>query len=330
MATAIRTAGLVFAALGVLVSAAGCGAQSPTDMSTAPVTGATSTAATPTADPGTVSQFDPRWIGLTAPQSWTESDRRITGESQEFGLRPVDENEVPRLCNGCGVDPPTAFLTAYAPGAFDPAEVLSAGPVTVGPGIEGYLLPSRGSADAVLAWRYADDAWATVRGRTTITSEGGRMLELARALRPADRTPIRVPLSIAGVPAPMSLAEIYVDRGQYGTTLRFGGCTTGDRPDCYNASVQIWPADDFSGLIEEEGSTPTMIGGRAGILAGDGNTAAARVGPGLLVVFSVDAVVESGGPPAITLPDLLAKVAWAPDPADAQTWRPVAEWAKPD
>ena len=291
------------------------------------------TTGTPAAPPDTaattVVQFDPRWMSLAAPASWRETERRVTAEFQQFGLRPADEDELPRNCNGCGVDPPTAYLTAYAPGEFDPAAMRTAEPVSVDPDTGGFYRASEASQDAVLAWQYAQDAWATVRGRTSATSEPGRMLELARALRPDDRTAIRVPLSMPDVPPPMSLAELTVVREQFGTTLEFGNCgktDVGGSPDCGGDAgylrVQIWPADDPSGLVDDKGATPARIGGRDGLYAADGDSAAVQVRPGMLVVFSLAA-------PKADLKDILATLTWAPDPADEQTWRPVADWTTP-
>jgi hypothetical protein len=48
-----------------------------------------------------------------------------------------------------------------------------------------------------------------VRGLTTITYDFDRMLELARAVRPTERTPVRYPLSLANAPARMPLASVY-------------------------------------------------------------------------------------------------------------------------
>jgi hypothetical protein len=93
-----------------------------------------------------------------------------------------------------------------------------------------------------------------------MTSEPDRMLELARAVRPMERTPIRLPLSLPNVPASMPLAEIHVDRGDYGTTLHFAACGRTDvsgTPDCYgqvdSMRVQIWPTDGYYGHIQEKG-----------------------------------------------------------------------------
>jgi hypothetical protein len=285
--------------------------------------------ASPDTGSATVVQFDPRWMSLAAPPSWRETERRITGEFQQFGLRPLDEDDLPRNCNGCGEDPPTAYLTAYAPGKFDPAAMRSAEPVSVDPDTGGFYRASEASQDAVLAWQYAPDAWATVRGRTSATSEPGRMLELARALRPDDRTAIRVPLGIPDVPPPMKLTELTVVREKYGTTMEFGSCgrtDVGGSRDCWDdagyLSVQIWPTGDTSGHIDDKGATPGRIGGRDGVYAAGGDSAAVQVTPGMLVVFSLTA-------PEADLKDILATLTWAPDPADEQTWRPVADWTTP-
>lgn len=314
---AVTLVRILMAALTVVAGVAGCGSPSTT-------TG-TPTAA-PATTPTTVVQFDPQWMSLAAPPSWRETQRRITGEFQQFGLRPADEDESPRRCNGCGVAPPTAILTAYAPGAFDAAAVRTAEPVTVDADTDGFYRASQASEDALLAWQYAEDSWATVRGRTSLTSEPGRMLELARALRPDDRTAIRTPLSIPDVPPPMSLAELTVVREEYGTTLEFGACGKTDISaslDCWDDAgylrVQIWPADDPSGLFDDEGAVPATIGGRDGSYAADGLSAAVQVQPGMLAVFELEA-------PQADLRTILGTVNWASDPADEQTWRPVAEW----
>jgi hypothetical protein len=273
-------------------------------------------------------------LDTTQPWNWEESERRITSDFQQFGFRPVDESELPRRCNGCGVKPPTAFLTVYAPGTFDPTEARTGQPVNVNANADGYFRASDGSADAMLAWQYEQDGWATVRGRTTKTSEVDRMLELANAIRPAERTPIRAPLSISGVPPPMSLAEIDIDRGDYGTALEFAKCGTTDvsgTPDCYGETdsmrVQIWPDDGYVGHIKEDNSVPIKIGGRDGIYAD--HKAAVQVQPGMLVVFDLSGPFgNTPKPPTANLKDILATFAWAPDPVNEATWRPVADWAK--
>lgn len=322
------------AALGVLVIASACGTRSQPAAPPAPVTG--SSTATPLPAPTTVSQFAPKWMTVVTPESWRESERRITKDFQQFGLRPTGENELPRRCNGCGVEPPTAVLTAYAPGIFDAAQARAGERVTVDGNIDGFFRASAGDEDAVLAWQYADNAWATVRGRTSTTSDPDRMIELARALRPDDFTDIRVPLSIPHLPAPMPLAEINVDHGRYGTTLDFAACgrtDTGRTPDCAgevdSLRVQIWPADGYHGHIDDENAVPMPIGGRTGIYESSGKGAAVQVRPGMLVVFELSGPFgRPSAKPDASLKDILATVEFAPDPAVEQTWAPVSDWVR--
>jgi hypothetical protein len=270
------------AILGAVVTlAAGCTAQP------------SSTANTPTAraaPPARVaSLIDARWMGFdtTAPWSWEDIERRITSEFQDFGFRPVGEWQGPRHCQGCGDRAPTAEVKVYAPGKFDPADGPTGQPVDVD-GRAGFFLrmgdhpfpgEKDGYYDAILTWQYADDAWATARGMSTMTSELDRLLELARALRPAQRTPIRVPLNLANVPTDMPLSAIetrYVpigDGAPYGTTLSFSPCAyvrKGD--DCTNAvketgsmSVRIWPRDDYDHTVDSvRRYVDRKIGARAG------------------------------------------------------------------
>jgi hypothetical protein len=273
-------------------------------------------------------------LDTTQPWNGEESDRRITSDFQQFGFRPVDETEMPRRCNGCGVTPPTAFLTVYAPGKLDPTDAQTGEQVSLNISNNGYFRATQGSEDAVLAWEYEPNAWATVRGRTTVTSELDRMLELANAIRPAERTPIRVPLSLPGVPAPMPLAEIDVDRRDYGTTLEFAKCGRTDvsgTPDCYGEAdsmrVQIWPDDGYGGHFQETNSVPMRIGGKDGIYTE--HEAAVQVAPGMLVVFNLSGPFGIPPiPPTANLKDILAGVKWAPDAGNEATWQPVFDWAK--
>jgi hypothetical protein len=273
-------------------------------------------------------------LDTTQRWNWEESDRRITSDFQQFGFRPVDETEMPRRCNGCGAEPPTAFLTVYAPGKFDPTDARTGERVTVNTSNDGLFRATQGSDDAVLAWEYEPNAWMTVRGKTTVTSELDRMLELAHAIRPAERTPILLPLSLNGVSAPMSLAEIDVDRGDYGTALEFAKCGRTDvsgTPDCYGEAdsmrVQIWPDDGYYGHVQEKNSVPIQIGGKNGIYAE--HEAAVQVQPGMLVVFSLSGPFGNPPkPPTSSLRDILTGVDWAPDPGNEATWVPVSDWTK--
>ncbi len=178
-----------------MVAAVGCSTQQPADPQASSST-PTSASAAP-APPPTVSQFDARWMGVLPdqPQGWAELNRRITGDFQQFSLRPTDETEYRYGCNGCA--PWTVDLTAYAPGKFDPAEARTGRPVTVNADGDGFWVEDQAKHTATLTWQYADDAWATAKGMTSATTELDRLVELAHALQPTQRTPIRLPLSMA-------------------------------------------------------------------------------------------------------------------------------------
>ena len=329
--------------------AAGCGSQSADPSPQASSSSATSSSAAPPPS-STVSQFDARWMGVTPnqPQGWEELNRRITGDFQQFSLRPVNETETRYGCNGCA--PWTVDLTAYAPGKFDPMEARKGQPVTVNTDGDGFLLEDPAKHAATLTWQYAENAWATVRGLTSATIELDRMLELAHALKPADRTPIRLPMSMPNVPVNMPLAEVNIDTSplqdddlDYGTTLEFARCgrtDVGGAGDCARdtetLSVHIWPDDGYQGHFQEQSAVPTKIGGKDGLfdddLNGAGDHAAVQVQPGMRVAFDggLPGPHYAGTPPEAptSLKGILAGVEWAPDPGNEATWPPVSGWAK--
>ncbi len=294
----------------------------------------------------TVTQFDAQWMGLTPdqPLGWKELNRTITGEFQQFSLRPADETEMRFNCNGCAKW--TVDLTAYAPSQFDPAEVRMGQPVNVNGEGDGFLAEDPATHTATLAWPYADDAWATVKGLTPATTQLDRMVELAHALKPTERTPIRLPLSMPDVPADMPLAEINIDgTGDFGTMITFAPCGSPvnggagkceRQPNTETMYVHIWPSDRLDRHFEEEAAVPMTIGGKDGFfddaLNGAGDHAAVQVAPGMLAVFEsgVGDVYRTGDPPQppTRLKTILATLEWASDPADETTWRPVSDWAK--
>lgn len=332
-------------ALGAVVAVASACSSHSEPAVTSPQASPSSTTSTAVPPPlGVASQIDARWIGLgtSQPRNWDESDRQVTRDFQQFSVRPVSETDAEFLrgCNGCGEHPPTEFLTAYVPGKFDPTDVRKGQPVTVNGG-EGFFRPSDGKADAVLSWQYANNAWATVRGRSKATIELDPLVELAGDLRPAERTPIRLPLSLARLPATMPLSSIQDQQGPYPTILRFDACPVGGyqapAPDCADTAdtlqILIWPTDRYFGHFSEEGAIPTTIGGKAGLIGKNRYEAAVQITPGLLVVFELSApfkipVEIHPKPPTTNLEDILAGVEWAPDPGNEATWRPVSDWAK--
>jgi len=322
----------------VLVAAAGCGTQQPADPQASSRT--TSTSAVP-APSSTVSRFDARWIGLVPnqPRGWQELNRRITADFQQFSLRPTDETEYRYGCNGCA--PWTVELTAYAPGAFDPTRARTGRPVTVHADGDGFLVEDQAKHAATLTWQYADDAWATVRGMTTATTELDRVVELAQALRPTQRTPIRLPLRIVNVPANMPLAELNIDTSpleddglDYGTTLDFAPCgmaENGGVGDCRlgtdELSVHIWP-DDYrtptGGLPHT--TVPLNVGGRDGRYDELVHVAAVQIQPGVHVEFQLTG--PSYPDQRSGLERVLAGVSWAREPGNEATWPAVSDWAK--
>jgi hypothetical protein len=250
------------------------------------------------------------------------------------------------------VNPPTAEVTVYAPGKFDPSAARTGQPVDVngrggffGAAQRGFptVDPSGFFDSMLLTWQYAENAWATVRGMTTTTSEHDRMLELARALRPTERTPVRAPLSLANVPARMPLVSVETSylpingpSSDYGTTLDFSPCVTLTKAqDCMekgkqtgSIGVRIWHRDgydeDRSRYHEEE--VARKIGGKDGRFDRSVCWAAVQVQKGMYVEFTCSS--QRGTVLTKEFDDVLNSVVWAPDPGNDATWRPVSDWAK--
>jgi hypothetical protein len=269
------------------------------------------------------------------PPGWEEVNRMMTADFQQFDFRPVDDTEYMRGCNGCA--PWTAVLNAYAPGKFDPTDARTGQPASVNEADDGYFRPTDESEDATLTWQYADGAWATARGLTSATRGLDQLLELARSLRPAERTPVRLPLALANLPDDMPLAEINIDphtdmpaKLDYGTRVEFAPCgmtETMATRDCMFAgermSVHI-AADDYrapTGGVPQP-TLPVKVDGLDGLYNETVGRISVQVRPGLLVQFEV------GGLDEPTVAGILANVTWASDPNDQATWPTVADWAK--
>jgi hypothetical protein len=324
-------------AAAVMVVAVGCG--SPQSAESSPQASSTSTTAVPA--PIVASLFDPRWMGVTPsqPNGWEELNRRITADFQQFDFRPVDETDFMRGCNGCA--PWTATLTAYAPGKFDPTDARTGRPASVNGNNDGFFRPADDIEDATLTWQYADNAWATAVGMTTATENLDRLVGLARALTPAERIPIRLPMTFANVPANMPLAQIIVDtsplqdeRLDYGTRLEFAPCAMTENyavPDCFvgsdKLSVRVAPRDyrTPTGGVEHT-LIPVKIGGRDGLYDELADEASVQVMPGMLVEFQLTGPSYPTG--RAGLDKVLTDLSWAPDPANETTWPPVTDWAK--
>lgn len=314
----------------VLLVAMGCSSQQTTDPPLQASASANSTSVSPS--PTVASQFDARWMGVipNQPQGWEELGRTINADFQEFNFKPLGEVEVPR-CNGCA--PWTAALIAYAPGKFEPTQARSGQPVSVIGDNDGFYHPANETEDAMLYWQYADNAWAAIRGRTTMTGELDNMRVLAGALRAGERTPVRLPLTLTTLPADMPLAEIDSDDLGYGTRVKFSECGPpgfsygeGCKVDADYLGVQIWPKGDYFGTIQGDQSVPVQVGGKDGLYDERIHEAAVRVAPKMIVKFQLDR--PGAAKPIANLKEILANVTWAPDPGNEATWPAVTDWAK--
>lgn len=237
-----------------------------------------------------------------------------------------------------GAPPATSAPSSQA---ATPAKARTGQPVNVN-GREGYFRPSVGVDDAVLTWSYADDAWATMHGRPPDTSELDAMVELAGDLRSSERTPVRLPLSLANVPAGMPLSSIHAQHGHWPTMVGFDACPhAGYRapvPDCAGTTdslnILIRPNDDYFETFEDDevptfhdDAVPITIGGKEGLYNKTSNQAAAQLRPGMVVDFQLSD--PGGGPgPTTNLEDILAGVVWASDPGNEQTWPRFTDWVK--
>ncbi|WP_250000219.1 hypothetical protein [Actinoplanes sp. M2I2] len=131
-----------------------------------------------------------------------------------------------------------AFLTVYRPGAFDPkgiekgTELTVAGRRAVQATLPGELDPAKAPApgNKLLAWEYADNAWATVTSQSNIAAEPSfaDLGTLIPGLKPDQPRPATLPFTVGHVPdgyqaiqvashAAIGLGGIYLARdGIYG------------------------------------------------------------------------------------------------------------------
>jgi hypothetical protein len=109
----------------------------------------------------------------------------------------------------------SAFLTVYRPGAYDPAKLAGARPVTVAgrPALEASA-PGEGRMRVVrtLAWQYATDSWAVITARSTDTANPSldELRELAAGLRTGTPAVAKLPVGMGYVPAGYRLNEVGV------------------------------------------------------------------------------------------------------------------------
>jgi hypothetical protein len=343
--------------------AAGCGSSPSTQQS--PQASSSPTSSAPASPPAVASLIDARWMGFdtSRPWNWQEVERRLVPGFQRFGFRPVGETTSPRPCQGCGINPPTVEVTVYNPGVYDPSGARTGRPVDVS-GRSGFigvpqrdhpindpnypiLDPSEIFASVMLVWEYDDNAWATVRAMTPMTSDLDRMLELARAVRPDERTPVRLPLSLRFMPANMPLAAVHTDfmpvysaTSDVGTTLAFGACASDVKGDeCAQKAqesgsfgIEILQRDDYpeSSVLQPVDRT---IGGRDGRSDPKYLWAAIQVEKGVYVEFNLisprtpERTQETDDAARTQFDEVLNSVTWAPDLANEASWPMISDWA---
>jgi hypothetical protein len=207
--------------------------------------------------------------------------------------------------------------------------------------------PSEIFDSVMLVWEYADNAWATVRGMTAMSSDFDRMLQLARAVRPDERTPVKVPLSLGFVPAQMPLVSIHTDympvyspTSDYGTTLWFGPCVTlvkarecSDKSDQTGSlGVQILRRDEYRETYVMH-LVDRQVGGMPGKQDVQYPLAQVLLQRGY-VEFNVnprgglESAQEQDDAARQQLDEVLDHVTWVADPSDDRTWQPVTDWVK--
>ena len=144
-----------------------------------------------------------------------------------------------------------AFLTVYRPGAFDPSgvqggqEVTVAGRTAVQATLPAELDPQQplDPGNKMLAWEYADNAWAVVTSQSNSRTEPSfaDLGTLVPGLKPATPRPVMLPFTVGHIPAGYEpvhvgshampgLGGIYLARdGDYGgvTYARTAPATTG-------------------------------------------------------------------------------------------------------
>jgi hypothetical protein len=145
-----------------------------------------------------------------------------------------------------------AYLTLYRPGAFDPSKLQDSHRTT----IDGYPAVEAGTpagaleeTHLILAWEYADNAWASVDSFSNSGTDPSldSMAALVKGLKPAKQMPVTVPFRMSYVPAGYSLVET----GTHATSGLNGIASA--REGDYGGAIFAKPAPAASGLTEPFG-----------------------------------------------------------------------------
>jgi hypothetical protein len=145
--------------------------------------------------------------GLTTNDKPVTDDGPATGD----GARdPKADKENARPANDL-----SAHLTVFRAGAYDPSKLANAQKVTVGngqPGLETTVTGGPWPMVRTLAWQYAENSWAVIESRSSQPDypSAGDLRQLAAGLRTEARTPAKLPIALAYIPAGYALNEVGV------------------------------------------------------------------------------------------------------------------------
>ena len=135
------------------------------------------------------------------------------------------------------------------------------------------------------------------------------MVALAGDLRPTERTPVRLPLSLTKVPAGMPLSSITGQHSDWPTIVEFSACqprgyriTPAECTDPNGTlSIKIWPKDDsFESTDDDQfpswtdGAIATAIGGTDGLYNAASSEAGVQIRPEMVATFEI--ADPDGGP----------------------------------
>ncbi|MEV7629910.1 serine/threonine-protein kinase [Actinoplanes sp. NPDC089786] len=164
-------------------------------------------------------------------------------------LRVTDPTSVSTAYQTANVllgDEPAGTLTVYRPGAFDPAGLDGTERVTVGgrPARWDETYPTTpNNTDRMLAWQYADNAWATIQTVRDGQPSFDQLRSLAGGLRTGGSVVARLPFRLTYVPKGYQAVEV-------GTQVETGAASPAQYGDAQPAAVVFaGPAPKPTGLL---------------------------------------------------------------------------------
>ena len=164
-------------------------------------------------------------------------------------LRVADPTSVSTAYQTAGVflgDEPVGALTVYRPGAFDPGSLDGTEPITVSGRAARWdetFPTSPNNTDRLLAWQYADNAWATVQLSQDDQPSYEQVRSLAGGLRTTEPVVARLPFALSYVPKGYQAVEV-------GTRVETGSASPAGYGDAQPAAVVFaGPAPKPTGLL---------------------------------------------------------------------------------